>query len=229
MRRTYISPEFTYNKVYGTFNMLEESTFFGSKMLKVDPTISVLNNNIIYYQQPTGEQLNLNSEESLPQVIYNAVNDKQINSSLSLDTSQGMANQLGNASWILTIQLNTILSNYIYALLKTNRTFEGVTDEMTLNQHVDDAITDYINKNVLNLYKFDHIDMFLVSVPLTTLGGLQYNNQFDQTIENTSNIFTKFSTTTDPNGIDVVLNFNQPNPASQWAFNYYYNLYFNRI
>ena len=41
MRRTYISPEYYYNNVYGTFNMVEESNFFGAKMLEVEDMIPI--------------------------------------------------------------------------------------------------------------------------------------------------------------------------------------------
>jgi hypothetical protein len=30
MRRNYISPEFEHKEVYGTYNMVEESNFFGA-------------------------------------------------------------------------------------------------------------------------------------------------------------------------------------------------------
>ena len=46
MRRTYISPEFIYQKVNGTFNMQEHSSFFGSKMIEIDDEIVIKNDNI---------------------------------------------------------------------------------------------------------------------------------------------------------------------------------------
>jgi hypothetical protein len=47
MRRTYISPEYQKRAVYGTLNMVEESTFFGAKMLEIEDTISIDNQDII--------------------------------------------------------------------------------------------------------------------------------------------------------------------------------------
>jgi len=47
MRRTYISPEFEYKKVYGTFNMKEESSFFGSKMLEIDDILELTEQSIV--------------------------------------------------------------------------------------------------------------------------------------------------------------------------------------
>jgi hypothetical protein len=81
MRRTYISPEFEYKKVHGSLNMLEQSTFFGSKMLEISDKIEILNENVVYFQLPNGEQLNLEAEKNLPQVVYDTVLDKQTNHS----------------------------------------------------------------------------------------------------------------------------------------------------
>ena len=64
MRRSYISPEFTDNPIYGTFNMIEESNFFAAKMLEVEDSIYISNQNIIYYQKLTGEQTDLSIESS---------------------------------------------------------------------------------------------------------------------------------------------------------------------
>jgi len=57
MRRDYISPEYKSVRVYGTFNMLEESNFFGSKMLEIEDSIIISNQEIIYYQNENGEQI----------------------------------------------------------------------------------------------------------------------------------------------------------------------------
>ena len=229
MRRNYISPEFIYQKVYGTLNMKEESTFFGSKMLKIADMISIKNDNIIYYQQSSGEQLDFNTEKSLPQIIYNTVSDKKNNQTLALDPSQKQETMNDKAIWILTIQLKSILINYIYATLKKSRCFEGISNNMTINHHINDAITDYINKNVLNRYNFSKIEMYLQSVPLISVGGLQYTNIFDSTIKNSNNLFTKIQTNTDTNDLDIRINFSQPDSASLYAFNYYFDLYFEKI
>ena len=70
MRRSYISPEYQNRAVYGTLNMVEESTFFGAKMLEVEDSISIDNQDIIYYQRSNGEQLDISTETSLDSYIY---------------------------------------------------------------------------------------------------------------------------------------------------------------
>ena len=76
MRRSYISPEFKYDKVFGTYNMLEQSSFFGSKMLEIEDTISISNQSILYYQTSNKEQLDISVENSLPSIIYVSSDDK---------------------------------------------------------------------------------------------------------------------------------------------------------
>jgi hypothetical protein len=232
MRRTYISPEYQYQKVYGTVNMLEHSSFFGSKMLEIEDSLSIKNDNIIYYQLENGEQLDAAAEErltsSLP-TIYNTIQDKAYNHKLFIDDSQSESDKDGKARWILDIKLKDILKNYIFATMKKYRTFEGVTNEMTVSNSVNASIREYIDKNVLNRYKFTRVELFLQSVDLLTIGGLKYGNKYESSIESTSTIYTKFQSETDANDIDIRLTFYQDNPASRYAFNYYFNLYFKKL
>ena len=54
MRRTYISPEFLNKRVNGTLNMVEESNFFSAKMLEVEDSILIANENIIWHEMNSG-------------------------------------------------------------------------------------------------------------------------------------------------------------------------------
>lgn len=230
MRRTYISPEFEYNRVHGSLSMLEQSTFFGSKMLEIADKIEVLNENIVYFQLSNGEQLNLEAEKNLQQVVYDTVIDKQINHTLKIDESQSEEDKLKNTRWILDIKVKNILKDYIFATMKKYRTFEGLQNNMTINNNVNAALTDYIDKNVLSRYKFTKVELFLKSVDLLTVGGLKYNNQYDSTMElNPGTLYNKFQTQTDSNDLDITLTFYQPDVSSRYAFSYYYNLYFEKL
>lgn len=229
MRRNYISPEFIYKKVNGTFNTLEQSSFFGSKMLNIADNIAIKNDNVIYYQNSNFEQIDINSERNISQVIYDSVVDKKKNHKITIDDSQTEIERNGNAKWILDIQLRAILRNSIFATLKKFRTFEGVLNNMTINNSVDSAISDYIDKNILPRYKFSKIELFYKEIDLLTIGGLKYNNQFDDSIESGSTLITAFETNTDSNDIDLRLKFSQQKSADYYAFRYYYNLYFDKI
>lgn len=229
MRRNYISPEFDFQRVYGSLNMIEQSSFFCSKMLDIDDSLAITNENVIWYQQINGEQFDFNAESSNSPNIYNTVEDKRSNHSLILDESQNVRDRESRAAWILDIDLKIILKNYLFATLKKWRTFEKVANNFTLSKKVDTAITEYIDRNVLGRYKFDKVEFYLQPIDLTTFGGLKFVNTFDPSIENPSNLFTKIQTETDPNFIDVKLRFNQIQPASNFNYKYYFNLYFSKL
>ena len=230
MRRTYISPEFLYTPVFGTLNMVEQSSFFGSKMLEIADSIEIKNDSIIYYQIPTGEQIDFEIESALSQVVYDTVADKGINHTLKLDESQTESQKNGNAKWILDINLKSVLRNYVFANLKKYRTFEGVQNSMVIDKNVNSAILSYIDNNVLNRYKFSRVEFFYRSVELLTTGGLKYSNTYDVNIELVPNsVYNKIQTETDPEYVDVRVSFYQDKSASQYAFKYYFNLYFEKL
>ena len=114
MRRNYISPEFTYTRINGTYNMLEQSSFFGSKMLKISDSIVVGSQNIVYYQNSNSEQTNLSIESSLPPVVYSPSSDKQTNSTLLVDPSQSSFQMDNNTSYVLTVDLSSIFNDYVW-------------------------------------------------------------------------------------------------------------------
>jgi hypothetical protein len=230
MRRTYISPEFNYIPVSGTLNMLEQSSFFGSKMLEISESIQIKNDNIIYYQQLNGQQINQAVELSLPQVVYDTVQDKQINHTIKLDEAQTEAQKNGNARWIIEINLRNVLRNYIFANLKKFRTFEGVLNSIVTEKNIDSSIYRYIDNNIISRYKFTKVEFFYKSIDLLTTNNLKYSNKFDINIEIFPNsLYTKFQTETDVDYKNVRVIFSQDKPASQYSFNYYFNLYFEKL
>jgi len=229
MNRNYISPEFEYKPVFGTLKMSEDSSFFSSKMMEVEDSLNVLSDNLIYYQLNTGEQLDEETEKSLPQIIYDATVDKDDNHTLSLDLNQSDAQKLDKARWILKIDLSTILSNYIFALLKKNRTFDGVRNSMVLSNDVNTAIRDYIQRNILSRYKYSRIELYHFPVDLGAEGILRYVNTYDQFIESTNNKMMDFESQTAADSSAITITFNQKRRARDFAFKYYFNLYFEKL
>lgn len=228
MKLTHISPEFNYTNVNGTLSMREKKSFLCSKLLKFDDSISIASQNIIYYQSSQNEQLNLSTEQLLSPILYNTDNDKQNNSTLSLDQSQNNNQINNNTAWILNINYGTILTNYLFATLKKYRTFEGVANNITINNDVNSAIGDYIKNNLLGIYQLDSIQLYLSYNDLTN-GVLRYNNIFDQKIETDSNLLKRFLTKNDTTNLLSTIKFNQEQISLEYSFNYYFNLYFSKI
>lgn len=226
MRITHISPEFQYNRVNGTLSMQEKKSFFGSKLINFDDSIFIQDQNIVYYENENNEQLNLNLEKLLTPIIYNSDADKENNSYLVKNPIQSQS--LDNPSWILSIDYGTIMSNYLFVKLKEYRTFEGVTNIMTYNNNVDDAIKEYIKVNLINRYEFFKVDLY-ISYNNLSEGGLRNQNNWDPNIQVEANYTNKFQTKTDSitSKIDVI--WNQNKSSLDYSFNYYYNLYFRKI
>jgi len=229
MRRSYISPEYLTKSVYGTLNMLEESTFFGAKMLEIEDSISIDTLDIIYYQNQNGEQLDLSIESSLASIVYSSSLNKQNNHSLVLDPSQPKYQLDNNTKWILTIDLKTIITDYLFATLKKYRTFESIKNDMNIYSNVDTAIKSYINYNILNRYRYKSIQLYINYIDLRNQTALRYSNEWNKNSINTSNLLTKLQTETEFDESSIKITFNQEKPSSTYRFDYYFNIIFEKI
>lgn len=241
MKRSYISPEFKYTKVNGTLNMIEQTNFFGSKMMDIEDNISIDNNDVIYYQRSNGEQINLTQELLLPNVIYSNSNNKFDNHTLSIDPNQSEFQKLNNCNWKLRIDIKTILNNYIYAKIKNARSFEGVLSSNTKDNSVNSAISDYITTNIYNRYEYVRIELFLKYNSLVEDGNFQspdnntildtnieQGNNWNVNINNEKYIEDKIQGNVDYDQTYLNVSFKQGEKRSDYNFDYYFNIYFNR-
>jgi hypothetical protein len=229
MRRNYISPEFEYKEVFGTYNMVEESNFFGAKMLEIEDSILINNQNMIYYQMPNGEQLDLSVENTLQSYVYSSSIDKEKNQILSIDTSQTEYTKENLTNWYLDINLKEILKNYIFSELKRYRTFEGIRTNMNSYNDVNAAIKGYINYNIIDRYKLSRIDLYLKYKDLRNQNLLRYKNSWNYDIVNPSNRLSKFQSEMSPDGSYTRITFNQQKPSSSYSYEYFFNLYFEKL
>jgi hypothetical protein len=229
MRRNYISPEFESNEVFGTYNMVEESNFFGAKMLEIEDSILINNQNIIYYQMPNGEQLDLSVENTLQSYVYSAANAKEKNQILTIDPTQTDYTKENLTTWTLDLNLKGILSDYLFAELKTWRTFEGIRTNMNSYNDVNTAINNYINFNVIDRYKLSRIDLYLRYKDLRSQNLLRYKNAWNSDIVSPTNIHTKFQSEMSVDGGYTKITFSQQQPSSLYTFEYFFNLYFEKL
>ena len=229
MRRSYMSPEYSNTQIYGTFNMVEESNFFAAKMLEVEDSIYVSNQNIIYYQKSTGEQIDLSIESSLPTQVYSASDNMKSHQKLTLDDSQLDYQKESNTKWILNIDLRDILSDYLFATMKRYRTFEGISNPLTKNNDVNTAIREYISNNVTNRYKLNRLDLYVSYTDLRSQNVLRYKNTWKSTIVSDSNLLKKkqMDVAFDESSLKIL--FTQEKPSSQYNFDYYFNILFEKI
>lgn len=229
MRRNYISPEFEYNKVHGTLNMVEESSYFGSKMLEIEDKITIGSKSIIWYQKANNEQMDLAAESKLNPITLDINTIKSSNQNLSIDKSQTEFQKNDKAKWILNISLREIFINYLYGVMKEYRTFEGVANNMTVYNDVDVAIKNYISNNVIGRYKFTSIDLFIEYKDLKGQNVLKLINNFSVNAETNGTKLNKIEVSIDYNQTLLEIRFTQEKSSSQFSFNYYFNLNFEKI
>ena len=229
MRRSYISPEYNNTPIYGTFNMVEESNFFGAKMLEVEDSIYISNQNIIYYQKSTGEQIDLAIESSLPTQVYSASDNLKSHQTILLDESQLTYQKENNTKWILTIDIKDILIDYLFAIMKRYRTFEGITNGYTRTNDINTSIREYISNNVLNRYKFSKIDFYVSYTDLRSQNVLRYKNTWNPNAISDVNKMKKYQTDLSYDQSELKILFTQEKISSQYNFNYYFNILFEKI
>lgn len=231
MRRNYISPEFEYKKVFGTLNMKEESTFFGSKMLEIEDNLELHNQGIIYYQNANKEQIDLDIERSLSPIVYSVADDKKSNHTLVIDDSQGESQRSNLTKYILTINLKNILENFLFSTLKQYRTFDGVRNSMCYTKNVDFSIREYIVKNITDRYKFDKVELYIKYVDLRDQNVRRFINTWVSTDEISSNeyLLKRIQTNTEFDGSSIQVLFNQEKSSQQYSFEYYFKLFWVKL
>lgn len=229
MRRSYISPEYNSVRVYGTFNMVEESNFFSSKMLDIEDLVQVGVQDLIYYQNANGEQLDFSIESSLQSLIYSPTDDKFQNHTIVIDDSQPIYQRDKNTRWILTINTEKIFKNYLFATLKKFRTFEGIRKEMTIYNDMNFALNKYVEFNVYDRYKLVDVDLYISYKFLREQSLLRYKNIWNKNIVLPENEFTKVQTERSLDKSTIKLTFNQEKPSEDYVFEYFFNLNFEKL
>lgn len=228
MKRSYISPEYSSNVVNGSFNMVEESNFFSAKMLEIDEEIIINNIDILWHQSQNKEQIDLSVESTSLPYLYSPSEDKQKNLSLTINTSETPTGlQSKNTRWVFEINLREILTNYLYATFKKYRTFEGVKNSQTIYNDVDVAIISYIKKNVLNRYRYKKIDLYLAYRSISEENMLKYKNNWNINLSEDT-LIENYQTVLNEDESIIKLLFLQLN-SSEYIFDYYYNIQFERI
>jgi hypothetical protein len=229
MRRSYISPEYVDNKVYGTLNMVEESNFFGSKMLDIEDSISIKTQDIIYYQNLKGEQIDYSVESSLQSYVYSSSTDKGSNHTLVIDEGQPKYQIDKNTKWILTINLKEILGNYLFGIMKKYRTFDGLKNDMTRYSDVNVALKSYVSFNVIDRYKLKNIELYISYKDLRSQSLLRFKNSWNPNVALDVNKMTKLQSETSFDESTIKLFFNQEKPSSDYSFEYFFNINYEKL
>lgn len=227
MRRSYISPEFEHRYQFGSYNMVEKSSFFGSKMLEIEDSIDISVQDIIYYQNLKKEQIDSDIETSLPPIYYSSSINKKENHTISIDYSQSPSQRENNTMYNLEISFVKIFTDFLFATIKDARTFEGLKSQMSYYGDVDFSIKEYIDKNILSRYKFDRIDLYLSYKDLREQNVLMFSNDWNIDVFKEENQLSRLQSLEDDSLLKV--NFSQEKPSKSFSFDYYFNLFWKKI
>lgn len=228
MRRTYISPEYINNKINGTYNTHEESALYGSKMMKLEDDISIMNTNLSYFQQSSGEQINLLNEQNISNIIFSSSVEKKKNHNLSIDESQSNYQKENKTLWSLTIDIKTILKDYLYASIKKSRAFEGFKNIYSLTNNVDNDIYNYIDYNLMDRYKYSKFEMFINYTKIeNSTSLLRYTNTWK--ILSKNNKKDNFNISQAIDGSSLSVSFTQDYSSQNYNFDYFFNVYYHKI
>lgn len=226
MKRTYISPEYTYNTVSGLLNMEEHSTFYGSKMMELPKMLNINREAISYYVNSKNEQIDLaNEQQNSPEVIDLS---KLKNVKHVIYSDSNMIIDGGYASWVIEVDVRGILLEYVFGNIKRSRVFGNVLNSSMLNNDVDLSIREYIKLNVIDKYEIGRVDLFVKYVGLSDNNRLIGENKFDDGVADEFQISNASLSFNADNSL-VRIQFRQLQDYKKFAYNYYFNLIFNKI
>jgi hypothetical protein len=146
-----------------------------------------------------------------------------------LDPNQTQFQRDNKARYILEIKLKDILTNFLFGTLKQYRTFEGVRNNVTKSQSVDFAIREYINRNILDRYKFQKVELFIRYNDLRNQNILRFQNNWNNLVRIDSEKLTRLETRTEFDDSEILINFNQEKVSSTYSFDYFFKLYWTKL
>jgi hypothetical protein len=229
MRRSYISPEFGKKNVFGTLNMLEEGNFFGAKMLEIEDKLSVTNENFVWHEMSSGEQIDSQTESILDPIVLSSAISKLNNHTITIDPTQTQYTKDNATRWILDINIVGILTDQLYAKMKNARTFEGVRSRTTIYNDIRIAVAKYIEMNVVNRYRMSKFELYLKYIDLRSQNVLRFNNTWNENVMTSEYEQRKFQTVSDYNDKRLRVIFSQEKPSTQYKLDYFFNVYFEKI
>ncbi len=250
MKKNFISKEFSVELVAGTHNMKEVRTFFTSKILELEDVISVDENDIIWNESIDKTQgLGVDSENR----ILDTFNLKSESHSLRIYPNQSDQDKVEFTRWEFTFDLSNCIRQYLFAQLKKNKTFSGISNDKTRFNDIDRSIYDYIDYNVIPRIKFDTIELFVRYYKIGTKQengeiALQYQNKFREDLitpiplagENTTQYqnrviafkkqikATSFQMTTNSSQTTATVLYKATESSLNSKFDYYFNIVYKK-
>jgi len=247
MKDSLMLKKYQIEDVSGLYNLKEEKSFFGTKIMDIDDNISITDKSIQYYEireigTPEDELNNgyqyFKLNDILEKItILDVVNIKYENHIIS-KSLQDSDIEKNNTKWEIKIDIKNILRQYLFGKIKEMRTFKSLSYDLFSNNNINSSIYEYIEMNILDRYELDKIELYVKyinikdNVVYSNIVFKQYDPLFNQSIELEENLVRNTNLTLDlylDKLAPITINYSQVKSSSEYKFDYYYNLYFKKI
>lgn len=241
MKSNLILKKFNVNSVPGTMNQKELRTFFGGKMIYTEDNIYI-NDDAIKFSQVVADYNNgyqYYNTDTIPTAWETYFNEnlsdlKANNQKISL-YSQTSSEINNNTRWQITINGSNILRNYLFFKIKEQRVFKIIRENDIYSHNINNAIYEYIDKNIFSRYRLDKVDFYVSYYDITQQStyqniALQFNPKFNESVYRKENLTNINVSGYDPYKFDTInILFNQAKPSNKFGFDYYFDLIFTKI
>jgi len=240
--------------VKGSFNLLEEKSFFGSKVMDVEDEISITDISTQYFQyyydvtdstnliqiekaKNNGYQYQVLNTYQEKIYLLDVVQLKNDNHTITTGL-QSKVDKIHNTKWEINIDIKNILTEYLFSKIKESRTFKSLSYDYFSNNNINKSIYEYISNNLLDRYEFSNIDFYVkyISIKNNIYSNFtlkQFDPMFNQVIELPEYKISNVNIVNINNLIDklvsIELNYFQTKSSSEYKFDWYYNLHFKKI
>lgn len=253
MRETLILKKFKKEPVYGTYNLNEKETFFGSKIMELEDEIVINDKSIRYFQyfvdaapdDAAAQELAKNNgyqyfelNKLIEKFYLLDVVDLKLRNHVIYRATQTSIDEKYNTKWIIEVNIKNILREYLFAKIKERRTFKSITYDKFLNKDINKSIYEYINNNLLDRYAFNYIDFYVKYIDIKQNASWsssvfkQFDPQFKSDIEleeyKNKSVNVEISNFIDPLA-DLKISYFQTKPSTDYKFDYYFNIYYKKI
>lgn len=238
MKNDLIITRFKTENTHGTRTHHEMRTFFGSKMMEIEDYITVDDSTIQYSEMydvlnPNNNGYQYYEDVDLLEKIYlvNLFNVKLEHHSINL-LPQSDIDMENNTNWLLTINYEDILMDYIFYKIKESRSFKSIKYTDVLSENINNYIRNYIRTNILNRYEIDKIDLYVKYISLSdgdiNINPLiQFNPLFDKNVKDEKHLVKNVNSLND--GRTLNINYKQIKKSSEYKFDYYFDINFIKI
>ncbi len=243
MKSNLILKQFETDKVAGTMNFHNMKTFFGGKIAFIEENIHINSDAIEFSCVSAGKEQGYQyfdkytiPEEWETEYIENLTDLKDNYHSISL-LNQSSVNLNTNTRWKIEINSRNILRDYLFFKFKESRTFQVINYNELYNKSINDSIYNYIDWNVLNNYKFDSIDFYVLYSNIPESQSIKKNILLQFEPNFTEDVYTELNKVNNFNIIhldefdfsEIVINYFQIKSSKIYKFDYYFDLNFVKI